>query len=154
MIGIINYLKWKSALRHSKFREVLYECTYQYTDLITHNNVRWLSKRTAMARVWKLMEELTVFVGACGESAKPHIDIMTSVEDMDNIAFWWSSLISWTSLIRSSIIQLWSAGKNISDAVLTFQKALIIRYFPLFQARELSPRPTPSCQKRDLCDID
>ena len=84
---MINYLKSKSALRHCKLREFLHVTPAKYDDLLTHNNVRWLSKGSALARIWELRGELNSFLETCGPTGQPFLDMLRSSEDMANLAF-------------------------------------------------------------------
>lgn len=57
MMQLINFLKAKSALRHRELRAFLEELNADYDDLLTHNDVRWLSKGNSLARIWVLPRE-------------------------------------------------------------------------------------------------
>lgn len=59
---LINFLKAKSALRHRQLRAFLESCDTERNDLLTHNEVRWLSKGNALARLWKLQPEILLFL--------------------------------------------------------------------------------------------
>jgi hypothetical protein len=130
MMKLINYLKAKSALRHRKLRGFLEEIGADHTDLLTHNNVRWLSKGTALARIWELREELTAFLDTCGISAQPHLDIMRSIRDMANIAFL-VDMFGHLNLLNlklqgkgKSILELWSAVKSFIIKLEVFEQDL------------------------------
>ncbi|KAK4884028.1 hypothetical protein RN001_000299 [Aquatica leii] len=44
LVKLINFMRSHSVLQHRHFKEFLFECDSAYSDLLQHNNVRWLSK--------------------------------------------------------------------------------------------------------------
>ena len=84
---MINHLKSNSVLRHRKLREFLHETNAKYDDLLTYNNVRWLSKGSSLAKIWELRGELNSFLETCGPTGQPFLDMLRSTEDMANLAF-------------------------------------------------------------------
>ena len=84
---MINYLKCKSALRHRKLRGFLRDINAEYDELLTHNNVRWLSKGNALSRIWQLRKYLLVFLETCGTTAEPYVNMLKADECMANMAF-------------------------------------------------------------------
>jgi hypothetical protein len=130
MMKMINFLKAKSALRHRKLRQFLGELDAQYTDLLAHNNVRWLSKGSALTRIWELRDELTAFLDTCGESGLPHLDVMRSIGNMTNLAFLVDILGHLNKLNLKqqgkgkSILELWSTVKSFTMQLGLFEEDL------------------------------
>ena len=85
---MINFLKAQSALRHRNLRAFLEEQDADYQDLLTHNNIRWLSKGNALSRIWSLRKELLSFLTSCtNNAAQTYIAMLSSTADMANLAF-------------------------------------------------------------------
>ena len=61
-IIIFTFVIIFTALQHRLLRNFLSENDAIYTDLLVHNNVRWLSKARVLERFWSIREELMVFL--------------------------------------------------------------------------------------------
>ena len=77
---MINHLKSKSTLCPRIFREFLHEANAKYDDLLTYNNVRWLSEGSALARIRELRGELNSFLETCGPTGQPFLYMLRSTE--------------------------------------------------------------------------
>ena len=108
---MINYLKAKSALRHRRLREFLRNTDAQYDELLTHNNVRWLSKGNALERIWILRHDLLTFLETCGDSAQVFVDMLKSEESMTNLAF----LVDICGHLNKVNLKLQGKDKSIID---------------------------------------
>ncbi|XP_050532632.1 protein ZBED8-like [Daktulosphaira vitifoliae] len=62
MIKIINFMRSRSSLQNRQFKQFLSECDSAYTDLLQHNNVRWLSKSKLIERFWNIKVEVITFL--------------------------------------------------------------------------------------------
>jgi len=58
---LINTIRSR-GLVHRQFQEFLIEVDADYSDLLYHTKVRWLSCGYAFERVWNLKEEIKVFL--------------------------------------------------------------------------------------------
>ena len=58
---VVNYIKAR-GLNHRQFQAFLRHMEAPYTDVPYHTNVRWLSLGKVFKRVWKLREEINLFL--------------------------------------------------------------------------------------------
>ncbi|XP_067949669.1 general transcription factor II-I repeat domain-containing protein 2-like [Watersipora subatra] len=85
---IFNFFRSQSSLRHRNLRKFLKEGDAICGDLLTYNNIKWLSKGNALSRLWSTRQELTSFLNT-GRSlnAKQFQEMMSSSKDMSDLAF-------------------------------------------------------------------
>ena len=62
IMKLVNFLRSTSALQHRLLRNFLSENNAIYSDLLVHNNIRWLSKGRVLERFWSISEELMVLL--------------------------------------------------------------------------------------------
>ncbi|KAK0135642.1 SCAN domain-containing protein 3 [Merluccius polli] len=62
VMAIINFICSTSSLQHRLFRQLLSDMSAQYTDLLIHKDIRWLSKGNALKRFCELKEEILAFL--------------------------------------------------------------------------------------------
>lgn len=62
VMAIINFIRAASSLQHRLFRQLLADMSADHSDLLLHNDVRWLSKGNALKRVCDLREEIVAFL--------------------------------------------------------------------------------------------
>lgn len=67
VIKIINSILAK-ALYHHQFKEFLEEIESQYSDLLLHNKVRWLSRGNVLKRFTSCFSEIKTFLNEKGPS--------------------------------------------------------------------------------------
>jgi len=60
-IKIVNFIRARD-LNHRKFKEFLSELNSQYSDIMFHTEVRWLSKGKVLERFFSLREEIKLFI--------------------------------------------------------------------------------------------
>ncbi|XP_022181893.1 general transcription factor II-I repeat domain-containing protein 2B-like [Myzus persicae] len=60
-IKIVNFIRARD-LNHKKFKEFLSELNSQYSDIMFHTEVRWLSKGKVLERFFSLCEENKLFI--------------------------------------------------------------------------------------------
>lgn len=88
LIKLINFMRSRSALQHRQFKVFLSECDSAYSDLIQHNNVRWLSKGQVIERFWEIKETLIAFLETTGtQEAIIHLDFLKNEHNMFVVAF-------------------------------------------------------------------
>lgn len=88
IMQLINYLKSHSSLRHRQLKQFLLEVNAEYGDLLTHNDVRWLSKGQALNRFWQLKDHVKDFLLTIhSAAAQGHLDDITSDNFMIKTAF-------------------------------------------------------------------
>lgn len=66
VVKAINSIRSK-ALYHRQFRQFLLDIQAEYGDVIYHNDVRWLSRGSAIQRFFSLREEIGIFLGEKGQ---------------------------------------------------------------------------------------
>ena len=85
---MINFLRSQSALRHKNLRKFLKENYTLFEDLLTYNNIRWLSKGNALSRLWSIRQELTSFLNTCTTlNARQFQEMMSSSKYISDLAF-------------------------------------------------------------------
>ncbi|XP_067933174.1 general transcription factor II-I repeat domain-containing protein 2A-like [Watersipora subatra] len=85
---MINFLRSQSALRHRKLKTFLKGSDATCEDLLTYNNIRWLSKGNALSRLWSIRQELSSFLNTCKNlNARQFQEMMSSSKDMSDLAF-------------------------------------------------------------------
>ncbi|CAG4935897.1 unnamed protein product [Parnassius apollo] len=85
---LVNFMRSHSALQHRHFKEFLFECDSAYSDLLQHNNVRWLSKGQVIERFWLIKEQVTSFLQNLDtQRAKKHLEFVTNKRNMLVVAF-------------------------------------------------------------------
>ncbi|XP_067943307.1 general transcription factor II-I repeat domain-containing protein 2-like [Watersipora subatra] len=59
-----------------------------YEDLLTYNNIRWLSKGNALSRLRSIRQELTSFLYTCASlNARQFPEMMSSFKNMSDLTF-------------------------------------------------------------------
>ena len=88
VMQLISFLKAQSSLHHRQLRHFLIEENAEFTDLLTHNDVRWLSKGKALQRFWELLEHVQEFLRQLNSTnACKHLELITSEQSLSRIAF-------------------------------------------------------------------
>lgn len=67
VVKTVNYIKAR-GLNHRQFQSFLTELEAEYTDVIYHCEVRWLSKGNVLKRFYDLREEIDIFMIHKGHS--------------------------------------------------------------------------------------
>ncbi|CAG5058707.1 unnamed protein product [Parnassius apollo] len=79
-VKLVNFMRSHSALQYRHFKEFLFECDSAYSDLLQHNNVRWLSKGQVIERFWLIKEQVTSFLQNLDtQGAKKHLEYVTNI---------------------------------------------------------------------------
>ncbi|CAI6357589.1 unnamed protein product [Macrosiphum euphorbiae] len=88
MIKLVNFLRSRSALQNRLFKDFLFECDSVYSDLLQHNNVRWLSKGKVIEHLWSIKEEVITFlVNLDSVESKQYLKFLTNESNMLSVAF-------------------------------------------------------------------
>lgn len=66
VIKAINYIHSR-ALCHQQFQQFLSEIHAEYGDAVYHNDVRWLSRGSALSRFYSLRQEIGEFLAEKGQ---------------------------------------------------------------------------------------
>ncbi len=61
ILKMIHFLRASSSYQHRMLRKLLREVDANSDDLLLHNNVRWLSKGSVLARFWSIRREVAFF---------------------------------------------------------------------------------------------
>ena len=61
VVKTVNYMKAR-GLNHRQFQQFLIELETEYTDIIYHCEVRWLSTGNVLKRFFELREEIDMFM--------------------------------------------------------------------------------------------
>jgi hypothetical protein len=65
VVKTINYIKTR-GINHRQFQSFLNEIESEYTDVIYHSEVRWLSRGNVLKRFYELKEEIKAFMNLKG----------------------------------------------------------------------------------------
>lgn len=65
VMSIVNFIRSTSSLQHRLFRQLLADMSAEHTDLLVHNDVRWLSKGKVLDRFCELRQEIVSFLRTC-----------------------------------------------------------------------------------------
>ncbi|CAH0546849.1 unnamed protein product [Brassicogethes aeneus] len=85
LVKLINFMRSYSALQH---RQLNCFCDSAYSDLLQHNNVRWLSKGQVIERIWLVKEQVTSFLQNLDtQGARKHLEFITNERNMLAVAF-------------------------------------------------------------------
>ena len=88
IMKLVNFLRTTSALQHRLLRNFLSENDARFTELLVHNNVRWLSRRRVLRRFWSIRKELMTFLGGQNNAkAKVYLVLVRDEKKMKIVAF-------------------------------------------------------------------
>ena len=126
IMKLVNFLRSTSALQHRLLRNFLSENNAVYSDLLVHNNIRWLSKGKVLERFWSIREELMVFLEVQNNvKADAFLAFLRDDTKMEIVGF----LADMMSHLNELCLKLQGEKCNIFDlinAVHAFQKKLTI----------------------------
>ena len=61
MMKLISFLRTSSSLQHLLLNEFLEDVEANASDLLLHDNVRWLSEGNALGCFWSIQKEMAAF---------------------------------------------------------------------------------------------
>lgn len=70
VVHVVNFTVSR-ALNHRQFRQFTED--YEYSDLVLHSEVRWLSRRRVLKRFLSLLPEICIFLESKGKD-QPELD--------------------------------------------------------------------------------
>ncbi|XP_078504859.1 general transcription factor II-I repeat domain-containing protein 2A-like [Lissotriton helveticus] len=73
-VKIVNFIRAK-ARNHRLFKAMLHESEVEYTDLLMHTDVGWLSKGKVLEQFIALLPEIVLFVNSRGQSFPELMDV-------------------------------------------------------------------------------
>ncbi|XP_033833370.1 SCAN domain-containing protein 3-like [Periophthalmus magnuspinnatus] len=115
VMRIINYIRGTSSTQHRLFRQLVTESEEaSHSDLLLHNDVRWLSKGRALERMCTLLNEIKAFLQT--KNSAPATEHLAQLEDktfMANVAF----LTDIFGHLNQLNLQLQGREKTIVDMV-------------------------------------
>ncbi|KAF2902670.1 hypothetical protein ILUMI_03516 [Ignelater luminosus] len=113
-VKLINFMRSHSALQHRHFKEFLSECDSVYSNILQHNNVRWLSKGQVIERFWLIKEQVTSFLQNLDtQGAKKHFEFITNERNMVVVAFL-KDILKYLNALNT---ELQGNGKLICDLI-------------------------------------
>ncbi|KAL6461064.1 hypothetical protein MHYP_G00310300 [Metynnis hypsauchen] len=126
VMKLINFLRACSSLQHRLLREFLEDVEANANDLLSHNNVRWLSKGNALGRFWSIQKEIAAFLKQLKSQRATQFSLFLQEEHkMDVVAF----LVDITSHLNELNLKLQGKNSSVADlmtAVRSFQRKLDI----------------------------
>ena len=72
VMNIVNFIRSTSSLQHRLFRMLPADASTEHTDLLVHNDVRWLSKGKVLDRFCELRQEILSFLRTCKHKRAAH----------------------------------------------------------------------------------
>ncbi|XP_069828996.1 zinc finger BED domain-containing protein 5-like [Dendropsophus ebraccatus] len=128
VMKLINFLRASSALQHRLLKDFLSEVNSAFSDLLVHNNVRWLSKGRVLERFWSIRNELETFLAKQKtEKAREYLTFLRNKDSMEIVAF----LADITGHLNDLNVKLQGKNQTIFDlmeAVRAFQRKLQLFY--------------------------
>lgn len=120
-----NYIRSK-ALCHRQFQQFLHDIRAEYGDVVYHNDVRWLSRGSALKRVCSLREEIGQFFSKKGQPMQELSDALwlTDLGFLADITGHLNVLNASLQGPNSLISQLYSHVKAFRIKLLLFQRHL------------------------------
>ena len=67
VVGVVNIIRSR-ALNHRQFKSLLEDMEAEYTDVIYHNSIRWLSLGNVLKRIWDMQDHILHFLNMKGIS--------------------------------------------------------------------------------------
>lgn len=61
VIKTVNFIK-SHGLNHRQFKSFLFEIEAEYSDVVYHNHIRWLSRGKVLKRFFDLRDEIDIFI--------------------------------------------------------------------------------------------
>lgn len=114
LVKLINFIRSHSALQHRQFKEFLSECESAYSDLLQHNNVRWLSKGQVIERFWLIKDQVNSFLEKLDtQGARKHLEFITNERNMLAVAFL-KDILKYLNALNT---ELQGNGKLICDLI-------------------------------------
>lgn len=154
LVKLINFMRSRSALQHRQFKEFLSECDSEYSDLLQHNNVRWLSKGQVIERFWQIKEEVTTFLENIDtEEARKYVQFLTNGSNMQAVAFL-KDILTYLNALNT---ELQGNGKLICDlvqSVAAFRRKLDIFEEDIINGEFIHFPTMLEYRTKNRCEID
>ncbi|KAK3549650.1 hypothetical protein QTP86_005414 [Hemibagrus guttatus] len=125
VIKVINYIRSK-ALCHRQFQQFLLDIQAEYGDVVYHNDVRWLSRGSALQRFYSLREEIGQFLAKKGQPM-PELSDPFWLADLGFLVDITRHLNALNTSLRGQnamVSQLYSHVKAFPTKLLLFQRHL------------------------------
>jgi hypothetical protein len=88
VMRMINFLRAQSYLRHRELRTYLEDLELEHTDLLLHNEVRWLSKGRCLDRFWELKNVIIQFLsGLTSTAGQTYYSLLRDDDYLADMAF-------------------------------------------------------------------
>ena len=151
IMKIINYLHSHSALQHRLLRAYLDENDAEFSDLLLHNDVRWLSKGKVLNRFLRVFDEICDFLQTkSSATASAHLTFLHETSNRAKICF----LADIFSHFNELNVALQGKDKLLPDMwekVKAFKRKLALFELDL-RSKELVHFPNLKCHEGELSD--
>ena len=126
VMALINFIRATSSLQHRLFRQLLADMSADHSDLLLHNDVRWLSKGNALKRVCDLREEIISFLS--DSKQKKAGALLLQMQDVDFVSqmCFLSDIFHHLNTLN---VELQGRNKTVVDVVeslTAFQRKLVL----------------------------
>ncbi|XP_076832090.1 zinc finger BED domain-containing protein 5-like [Brachyhypopomus gauderio] len=112
VIKIVNHIRSTSSLQHRLFKMLLQEQEAQYSDLLQHNDVRWLSRGRVLQRFFALRKEITEFLSI--QKTKKADEFSQFMQDQESVALV-AFLCDITNHLNNLNLQLQGGDSNVGE---------------------------------------
>ncbi|XP_073713752.1 protein FAM200A [Misgurnus anguillicaudatus] len=147
---LVNFVRENSSLQHRIFRALLEEMSAEHTDLLLHNDVRWLSKGRVLERVCDLHGELVSFFSSLtSQKAHEFHAFLIDKKEMACVCF----LSDIMSHLNHLNLQLQGKNHTVADmyeAIDAFQAKLSLLERDIRGRKLHFPRLRQHCEKNDM----
>ncbi|KAM3833953.1 protein FAM200A-like [Diretmus argenteus] len=147
---LVNFVRESSSLQHRLFRALLEEMSAEHTDLLLHNDVRWLSKGRVLERVCDLRDELLSFLSSLqSQKAETFHSFLSDTKVMARVHF----LCDIMSHLNVLNLQLQGKNQTVADmheAVEGFRSKLTLFERDINGRKLHFPRLREHCEKNKM----
>ncbi|XP_013786439.1 general transcription factor II-I repeat domain-containing protein 2-like [Limulus polyphemus] len=141
VIKITNTIIARSALNHRKFKTFLEQIECEYSDLLMHTEVRWLSRGKVLNRFVACINAIEIFMSEIGESFPQLKDKnwLLKLKFLTDITNHFNNLNLRLQSKEQTILKLYEAWKSFCCKLVLFQGDIMkqtFKYFPSVKTHE------------------
>ena len=126
VMAIINLIRSTSSLQHRLFHRLFSDMSAQYTNLLIHNDIRWLRKGNALKRFCELKEEILAFLhNSKQKKADTFLCLMENAEFHAAICFL-SDIFHHLNLLNTELQGRDETVAQLVERLHAFQKSLAL----------------------------
>ncbi|KAL2095558.1 hypothetical protein ACEWY4_007706 [Coilia grayii] len=124
VMAIINFVRCNSSLQHRLFRQLLVDMSAENSDLLIHNDIRWLSKGNALKRFNELREEILVFLRSSGSKKAANFLPILENEEFNATVCFLSDVFKHLNQINTELQGRGKTVVELAERLTAFQRKL------------------------------